>query len=291
MKNAAKKSIIPTNNNKSILSSSRLENKNNKKNNNITKTDVNYSIFNFYLIAKINLNINENDILNQCNEILSKKNSKSTPNDNNRYVINTNEQNESEKASVINTNNSYKLSSEKNNKEANIKKIDNSNIFRKSLHSQNSQDFSNNNPSSVGSKNLKDETEILFNKINLKLKETNLNTRQNKKKSSDLSNFASPKLQKNPNLKQSLNFLNKNITKNIPKSIKAKDNILTPKIILDEGLSNKSKLNLLSPSNKINNVNEIPQNSISKLIINKKEVSIKLDKSNEKNDVKSPESL
>ena len=47
MKNAAKKSIVPTNNYKSILSSSRLENKNNKKNNNITKTDVNYSIFNF----------------------------------------------------------------------------------------------------------------------------------------------------------------------------------------------------------------------------------------------------
>ncbi len=96
----------------------------------------------------------------ESNELLEKKNSKSTPTENNRFIVTTTIENQdNEKFSLIkNKVKSNKLQSDKTNlKEVSLKNVD-TNIFRKSL---NFQDHTNNN------KNLK------ISKENKKLKEDN----------------------------------------------------------------------------------------------------------------------
>ena len=223
-------------------------------------------------------------ILKSNNDLTGEKNSNSIQNDNNRYINTETIENNR----IQNTSNLIKLPTEKLSEEVcNIS--DNVNLFRKS---DNCPDQSKNNKPK-GKKSLKEETDIIFNKINQKLKETNKKTVQNIKKSSNSSNVSSPKLvktyiQKNLNLI----FLNRtNNNSNLGKSLKVKSNIISPKSIISGGSPQKRKISLISPTNKQNSFTTERKFSLKSSIDKELSNSIKLEKSLLKNEVISPQSF
>lgn len=178
-------------------------------------------------------------------EFIEKKNSKSTPTNNIRHMVSsTIENQDNEKNSLLNNKvKSNKLLSDKTNlKEVSLKNID-ANIFRKSLnfHDYTNKNFNNNKEN----KKLKEETDVIFYKINEKLKEKNIKTNQiSLKKTCESPAFISPKIKKiDSSNKLKLNFFkSKNIQLGKSLKLKEKDSITSPNSILSGSSPKNNKV-------------------------------------------------
>ncbi len=204
----------------------------------------------------------DSDLLKDSNEPLEKKNSKSTPTENNRFIVtSTIDNQDNEKFSLVkNKIKSNKLQSDKTNlKEVRLKNVD-ANIFRKSLNFQDPTINNKNLKINKENKKLKEENDDIFYKINETLKGKNTKTNQiSLKKNSESPAFLSPKFKKiDSSNKLKLNFL-KSKNNQLGKSLKLKekDSVTSPNSILSVGSPKNNKPVLANTERKINMKNNI----------------------------------